>query len=344
MTEEQLDGRPLPRPWQVAAGVVAALLLVLGVGLLIARAAGFAEVRDAIERADSTWFAACLAAQVVALGAYADVFRGAFRWRGGPDPGFRLSAEVMLASVGATRVFAAGGVGALAAAYWCFRRARFTAEDALVRVLGFNTLFYVSFAIGAWVAALLTATGAWGDESLALTLPWLVLVPLCFAAAAFVTQPARVERLTEATGSLPRRSLAYAIAGTAWVRAVLPDRAARRLVVSSVLYWVGNIACLWASLRSVGESLPLPELVLAFAVGHAAMILPLPLGGVGGVDAAMTYALTAVGVPLALALVAVGVYRLFAFWVPTIPALAALALLPRAGHRLHVLRADPSLR
>jgi uncharacterized membrane protein YbhN (UPF0104 family) len=320
------------------------VLLVVGVGLLIARAAGFAEVRDAIERADSTWFVACLAAQALALAAYADVFRGAFRWRGGPDPGFRLSAEVMLASVGATRVFAAGGVGAIAATYWCFRRARFPADDALVRVLGFNTLFYVSFAIGAWVAALLTATGVWGEETLALTLPWLLLVPFCFAAAVFVTQPGRVERFTATRGSFVRRALAYAIAGTAWVREVLPDPSGRRLVLSSILYWVGNVVCLWASLRSVGVTLPLPELLLAFALGQAAMILPLPLGGVGGVDAAMTYALTAVGVPLALALVAVGVYRLFAFWAPTLPALAALLLLPHAGSRLQRLSPEPSLR
>ena len=344
MTVELSGPRPLPRAWQVAAGVIAAVLLAVGVGLLIARAAGFSEVRDAIERADSTWFAACLGAQVLALVAYADVFRGAFRWRGGPDPGVGQSAAVMLASIGATRVFAAGGVGAIAATFWCFRRARFATDDALVRILGFNALFYVSFGIGAWSAALLAATGVWGDASLALTLPWLLLVPLCFLAAMFVTQPARVRRSPAPTGSLPRRALGYAIAAAAWVRTVLLDPTARRMVASSVLYWVGTVACLWASLRSVGVSLPLPELVLAFALGHTAMIVPLPLGGVGGVDAAMTYALTVVGVPLALALVAVGVYRLFAFWAPTIPALAALVLLPRTGDRLGKLRADPSLR
>jgi uncharacterized membrane protein YbhN (UPF0104 family) len=169
-------------------------------------------------------------------------------------------------------------------------------------------------------------------------------MPCFFAAAAWVTQPGRVGRLTRTGGSVVRRALAYAIAGTAWVREVLPDPSARRLVIASCLYWAGNVACLWAALRSVGETLPLPELLLAFALGQAAMILPLPLGGVGGVDAAMTYALTAVGVPLALALVAVGVYRLFAFWAPTLPALAALVLLPRAGTRLGQLRAEPSLR
>ena len=112
---------------------------------------------------------------------------------------------------------------------------------------------------------------------------------------------------------------------------------------ATVLYWTGNLACLWASLRSVDETVPLAELILAFAAGHAAMILPLPLGGVGGVDAALTYALTTVGVPLAVALVAVGVYRLFSFWLPTVPALAALLLLPRTGRRLGALPTE-SLR
>jgi len=73
----------------------------------------------------------------------------------------------------------------------------------------------------------------------------------------------------------------------------------------SALYWAGDVVCLWAALHSVGEPLPVSELALAYATGYAAMILPLPFGGVGGVDAAMTYALTAVGVPLAPALVAV---------------------------------------
>lgn len=334
MSADPSTGRPVPPAWKVALGVVAAVLLVIGVGALIARAAGFAEVRAAIADADSTWFVVCFVSQVAALAGYAAVVREALRSDDGPDPGFALGAHVMLASIGATRVFAAGGAGALAAAYWCFRRARLAQREALVRVLGFNTLFYVAFGIGAWIAALLAALAVWGDAPRALTVPWLVAIPFCFAAAAFVTQAGRVEGLTAAGGSIVHRGLSYAIAGTAWVREVLPQRTGRRSLEWSLLYWVGNVVCLWAALNSVGESLPLPELVLAFATGHAAMILPLPLGGVGGVDAAMTYALTIVGVALAPALVAVAVYRLFAFWVPTIPALVALALMPRAGRAL----------
>jgi glycosyltransferase 2 family protein len=341
VSDDRSTGLLVPSGWRAALGVLAAALLVVGVGLLLARIAGFSEVREAVEQADSTWFAVCLAAQALALAAYAEVFRGGFTWNGRPDPGFRLSARVMLASIGATRVFAAGGIAAIAVAYWCFRRARFSADEALVRVLGFNALFYVAFAVGAWTAAVVVATGIWGDAPVAFTTPWLVSVPLSAAAALLVTQPGRVERLTAPRGSVISRALAYAVAATAWVRTVLGDSNGRRMLATTVVYWGGNVACLWASLRSVGETVPLPELVLAFAAGHAAMILPLPLGGVGGVDAAMTYALTAVGVPLALALVAVGVYRLFAFWAPTIPALAALLLVPRAGARLGRLHAVP---
>ena len=334
MSADRSTGRAVPPAWKVALGLAIAVLLVIGVALLIARAAGFAEVRDAIAQADSTWFLVCFVAEILALAGYAAVVREGFRWDGGPEAGLGLSAYVMLASIGATRVFAAGGAGALAAAYWCFRRARFAGREALVRVLGFNTLFYVAFGTGAWLAALLSTVGGWGDAPLALTVPWLVLVPLCFIEAMFVTQPGRVEGLTAPGGSIVRRGLSSAIAGTAWVRDVLPHPAGRRSLLWSLLYWAGNVVCLWAALSSVGQSLPVPELVLAFATGHVAMILPLPLGGVGGVDAAMTYALTVVGVPLAPALVAVVVYRLFAFWVPTIPALAGLLLLPRAGRKL----------
>ncbi len=344
MTRERqsLDSRAVvPSGWRAVIALVAAVLLVVGVGLLIAQAAGFAEVRDAIERADASWFVVCLGAQVFALAAYADVVRGTFRWKGRPDPRFWLSTRVLFGTIGAARVFALGGIGAIAAAYWCFRRARFSADDAIVHVLGFNILFYVSLGAGAWAAALVSAAGIWGDESLLGTLPWLVLGPTVLGVGAVLTRPGRVEVQLRRDGSVVRRAVSNAVAGAAWVRDVLVDAAGRRLVLASASYWVGNVLCLWAALRSVGETLPFPELLLGFALGQVAVLLPLPLGGVGGVDAAMTYALTAVGVPLAPALVAVGVYRLFAFWAPTIPALAALALLPRTGHRLQRLAVEP---
>lgn len=333
---EPAKGAPakLPPGWRAGAAVVAALLVTLGVGILIARAAGFSHVRDEIAEAESAWFLVCFFAEVVAFGAFAVVVQEAVRWRGGPRIGYGLSVHVTLASLGATRVVAAAGAGGLAVMYWCFRRAEHSTQDALVRVLGLNTLVYLVFGVGAWVAALVATVGVRGDAPLALTLPWLAVVPACFIAARYVTEPERASSFDPTRGSLLRRGLSYAITGTVWVREIVPHPAGRRSLLGAVLYWAGDVLCLWASLRSVGVSLPLSEVTLAYATGYVAMVLPLPLAGVGGVDAAMTFALTAVGVPLAPALVAVAVYRLFGFWIPTIPALVALVLLPRAGRGL----------
>lgn len=329
----------VPPGWKAAAVVVLALLVAIGVGTLIAKAAGFTRVRDAIAEANSAWFLVCFFAEVAAFAAYAVVVREALCWRGGPKVRFGLSVHVTFASLGATRVVAAAGAGGLAVTYWCFRRAGFVTREALVRVLGLNTLVYLVFAVGAWVAALLAALGILGEAPLGLTLPWLLLVPFCLVAARYVTSPGRGGPPDPTRGSLPRRSLAYAISGAAWVRELAPEPAGRRSLLASAVYWGGDIACLWAALHSVGVSIPLAEIVLAYATGYVAMVLPLPLAGVGGVDAAMTFALTAVGVALAPALVGVAVYRLFGFWVPTIPALAALVLLPRAGRGLEVAAA-----
>ena len=328
------SGGYVPPGWRAGIAVVGALLVAIGVGTLIAKAAGFTQVRDAIVEAESAWFFVCFFAEVAAFGAYAVVVREAFEWNGGPRLRYGLSVHVTLASLGATRVVAAAGAGGLAVTYWCFRRGGFATREALVRVLGLNTLVYLAFGVGAWVAALLATLGVLGEAPLGLTLPWLVGVPLCLVAARYVTNPTRSLGLDPTRGSLPRRGLAFAIAGAAWVREVLPHDVGRRSLAGAAVYWTGDVLCLWAALHSVGISLPLAELVLAYATGYVAMVLPLPLAGVGGVDAAMTFALTAVGISLAPALVGVAVYRLFGFWVPTIPALAALVLLPRAGRGL----------
>jgi uncharacterized membrane protein YbhN (UPF0104 family) len=328
------DGLRLPAGRSALLGLVATVLIALGVALLIGKAAGFSHVRDAIDEADARWFVLCFGAEVASFGAYAFVIRDAIGRRGGPDLGFGLSLHLTLASLGATRVIAAAGAGGLAVTYWCFRRAGHATGDAIVRVLGLNTLVYFVFGIGAWVAALLTTIHVLGHAPLGLTLPWLVIVPVCLVAAKFVTEPERVDRLTADDGSLARRVFGYGIAGTAWVRVVLDTPGAIVPLAASAVYWAGDIACLGAALHSVGTPLPVAELALAYVTGYAAMVLPLPLGGVGGVEAAMTYALTVVGVPLAPALVAVAVYRLFGFWIPTLPAIGALALLPRAGRSL----------
>jgi uncharacterized membrane protein YbhN (UPF0104 family) len=75
-------------------------------------------------------------------------------------------------------------------------------------------------------------------------------------------------------------------------------------------------------------------MVLAYATSNIITLLPLPAGGAGGIDAGMTFALRAIAIPLAPALLAVLVYRVVTFWLPTLPALALLPSIRRLAQTL----------
>jgi hypothetical protein len=62
--------------------------------------------------------------------------------------------------------------------------------------------------------------------------------------------------------------------------------------------------------------------------------LPLPVGGAGGVEAAIAFALHGIGVPLAPALLSAFVYRIITFWLPVIPALMLLPSMRRLNDTL----------
>jgi uncharacterized membrane protein YbhN (UPF0104 family) len=95
------------------------------------------------------------------------------------------------------------------------------------------------------------------------------------------------------------------------------------------VYWAADMLALWASLRTFGIHIGLGKLIIAYSTGYAATRRSLPLGGAGATEALMTYALYWVREPLAPALAAVMLYRLFNFLLISIPAIIAHRQLPR---------------
>ena len=92
------------------------------------------------------------------------------------------------------------------------------------------------------------------------------------------------------------------------------------------LYWTGDILLLWATLHAfLGRAPSLPALILGYATAYVLTRRTLPLAGAGVVDFLLPLALSWVSIPLASALVAVFVYRLFNLWLPLAPAVLALA-------------------
>jgi uncharacterized membrane protein YbhN (UPF0104 family) len=89
------------------------------------------------------------------------------------------------------------------------------------------------------------------------------------------------------------------------------------------------ILCLAACVAAFGRSVPFAKIAFVYLTGSAlGSIIPTP-GGLGAVEAALTAGLTAAGVPGAVAVSAVLLFRLLTFWLPVPVGWAALNFLER---------------
>jgi uncharacterized membrane protein YbhN (UPF0104 family) len=102
----------------------------------------------------------------------------------------------------------------------------------------------------------------------------------------------------------------------------------------AALYWLADVFSLWGGLHAFGARPGLVALTVSYATGYLVSSLPIPLIATGGVDAATTFLLHAVGVPLDLALVGVVAHRVFAFWLPVIPGSLLAVTFSRLGRDL----------
>jgi uncharacterized membrane protein YbhN (UPF0104 family) len=310
---------------------VLAAALAVAAAALVAEAAGLDQVQRVTSRLDARWLVVCLAAELLGYVGYVLALRNIARVDGGPRLSFALTARTVVSGFG---VYAAAhAAGGFAVDYWALRRAGLRREQAIARVAGLGVLEYAVLAPVALACALVLLTGSGDHVQDSMTLPWLAVIP-GFGAAMWVSSPKRRGRIARLErGGRMRESLAHAVAGLVTLRA-LCRRPVQHLpgLLGVAFYWLGDIVCLWAALRTFSVHVPRPALVLAYATGYVASRRSLPAGGAGIVDVLMTFALVWVGLPLAPALAGVVVYRLFNFWLPIVPALALLPGVTRLRH------------
>jgi putative heme transporter len=297
-------------------------------------------VKDAYKRVsdgDHAWLAAALAFQVASLASYVALFHGIH-----VPPGSPLthgdSYLITMASLAATRLFAAGGAGGVALTAWALRRSGMERREVAERMIAFLVVLYGVYVVAMVACGIGLRVGIFpGEAPFGLTVvPAIIggIALLLFAALALVPEDfeQRIERMAPRRPRLARWLRRFALAPAsmrggirfALYKAIHPDWA----MIGAVTWWAFNIGILWASFRAFGSSPPLAVLVQAFFVGMLANLLPIP-GGIGGVDGGMIGALAAFGIPAGTAVLAVLSYRLFAFWLPTVPGVIAYFQLRR---------------
>lgn len=318
----------------VVLGLVLVGAAVAGIGQI----ASFHDMVQALRDADTKWFPVCLGGEILAYVGFIAAYRDIARIDGGPL--FPLWTATRVVAIGFGAYALGTSAGSLGLDYWALHRAGETSHTALRRVLALNTVEWMILGIYACLAAVVVATGG-GSAPLPMVLAWLIVVPVCILAAAWVSSPRRSDRLTALAGErvqlardphtwLPwiwhggRAVVSASIGGVVIVRHLLAKwRTHLGGVLGFVVFWAGDITTLYAALRAFDVHPAVPALVLAYSTAYVVTMLPLPAGGSGGIEAGLAFSLNAVGIPLAQALVATLVYRFFTLWLPILPAALA---------------------
>ncbi|MEA2228026.1 MAG: putative heme transporter [Solirubrobacteraceae bacterium] len=303
--------------------------------------AGLDSTWQRIEEGNPWWLALAALFTVLSFVGYVVLFHGVFV-RGGARLSVRESYQITMASLAATRIFAAGGAGGIALTAWAMRRAGMDRRAVADRTITFLVLTYAVYMGAIVVVGVGLRTGLLpGPAPFAMT-----VVPAGFAAVSIVLTlllsltPTDLQRRMDAFGTrggrlatFVRRAANLPAAMSAGVRlAIHQVRERDPAVFGAVAYWFFNVAVLWAAFRAFGESPSWAVILMAYLVGMLGNLLPLP-GGVGGVDGGMIGALIAFGVSSGLSVVVVLTYRAFAFWLPTIPGAIAFFQLRRTVAR-----------
>jgi uncharacterized protein (TIRG00374 family) len=332
----------------VILGGLFVILCIVFLTAVLPQLAGLGDTWKQVKDGDPLWLIVAGAFTALSFAGYVVLFQGVY-----VRDGFRLSAvesyQITMAGLAATRVFAAGGAGGIALTAWALRQAGMPKRAVADQTLAFLVLTY-----GVYMAAVvLGGFGLYfgilpGSEDWAITLLPAIIGLIAFAVAllasltptdlqkrleGYATRHGRIGRLAQKAANLPA-----AISSGIRISVQLV-RTGDLALVGSIAYWGFNIAILWASFKAFGEAPPWAVIVMGYFVGMLANLLPLP-GGVGGVDGGMIGAFVAFGGESKDSIiVAVLTYRLFAFYLPTIPGAVAYLQLRRTVARWKAERA-----
>jgi uncharacterized protein (TIRG00374 family) len=339
--DEDMPRVTLTRRRAIAFGIFV-LASIAFLYFVLPEISGVTDSLGRLRNGDRTWLAAALGFQVLAVVSYVAIFHGVHVPPGSPLT-HRDSYLITMAGLAATRLFAAAGAGGVALTAWALRRSGMDRREVAERMIAFLVLLYGVYLFAMVVCGVGLRVGLFpGKAPFGMTvIPAIIGAIGIFVVLPLSLVPEDIERRViehiEPRSPAAARWMTRLASGPARLRggvrfalrkALHPDAA----MIGVVTWWGFNVAILWACFHAFGEPPPLAVLIQAFFVGMLGNLLPIP-GGIGGVDGGMIGALAAFGVSADLALLAVLSYRLFAFWLPTIPGVIAYLQLRRRARR-----------
>jgi uncharacterized protein (TIRG00374 family) len=341
----QTDDEEMPRVLFTRQRALAFALFVLSalafLYFVLPKITGLSKTWDRLDDGDPWWLGVAFACELLSFAGYVVLFRTVFI-RGHSRIDMRASYQITMAGLAATRLFAAAGAGGVALTAWALRRSGLEARVVACRMIAFLVLLYIVYLSALVIDGIGLRMGILpGSAPFAIT-----VVPAIFGGVLIVVILAlallpedverRLQRRAHGSSRIARwmaRAVTVPASVASGVRTALSIVRSRNPgALGAIAWWGFDIGVLWCCFKAFGTPPTVPVVVMAYFVGMLGNTLPLP-GGIGGVDGGMIGAFIALGVSSGLAVVAVLVYRVFSFWLPTIPGAIAYLQLRRTVQR-----------
>jgi uncharacterized protein (TIRG00374 family) len=334
--DEEMPRVPFTRRQLIAFGLFV-LTFIAFLYFVLPKLTGVGETLHKLEHGNAWWIAIGVALELLSFGGYVVLFRTVFV-SDQKRIDWKVSYEITMAGLAATRLFATAGAGGIALTAWALRRAGMEARVVAVRLVAFMVILYTVYAAAVLICGLGLGIGLFpGGGSAALTfLPAAVALLLFALAGAMALLPGDLERPLQrwAAGSgryahfVARAATVPALAASGVRSAIEVIRERNLGLLGAIAWWGFDISVLWAMFHAFGSPPPFAVIVMSYFIGMLGNLLPLP-GGLAGVEGGMIGVFVAFGVDFNLAYVAVLSYRAIAFWLPTIPGAVAYFQLRR---------------
>lgn len=346
----------MPRVVLTRKRLLASLLFVVStvafLYFVLPKILGLHETWKQVQQGNAWWLGLGGVLEICSFLGYIALFRAVFV-RSPSRINWPESYQITMAGLAATRLFASAGAGGIALTAWALRRSGLEARIVACRMIAFMALLYGVYMATLVIAGLGLYLGLFpGPAPFAIT-----VVPAIFGATVIVVflavslLPGDFDRLvahwTKGGGKLDRfaqRMAAVPAAAATGIRtAIALVKSRNPYLLGAIAWWGFDISVLWACFHAFGASPPKAVIVMSYFVGMVGNTLPLP-GGIGGVDGGMIGAFTAFGVDVEVSVVAVLAYRVFSFWLPTVPGAVAYLQLRRTVNRWRSEPVDGALQ
>ncbi|MGE5229709.1 MAG: lysylphosphatidylglycerol synthase transmembrane domain-containing protein, partial [Deltaproteobacteria bacterium] len=326
------------RPWgdaikKTLRHIIVFAVIVLALYLLLPRLVDTQQTVDYISNASYVLLGLAVALEVAALGGYANLFRYILRVL---DIRMRLREvwAITLSGLAVSHILSAGGVGGWVVTYNALMKHKVPHGIIFVAIAAQQFFNYVVlwFFFALAIVYLILVRGSDSVFGYLVGIALIVLILwLTLYGVYLYNRPTRLRLRATQIAHLVNR---------VWRREVIKERhidgwidnlligmrrmtghrgAIRSTLVLACAFWFFDMLCLWCTFAAFGQSITVGHLLVGYVVAYSIGTLAPTPGGLGAVEGILIALYVSFGVPSAVAVAVVLVYRIINFWLPIPP-------------------------